>query len=187
MNLRPGRKKVEKDEERKKNKLLLAESELAASFSSVVSIGSDSQGDTSNPPRKPKRQKKRKKQRKEQYSEDATTENTEGEEVVERRKKKGRKKPKYQRVEEKEAEESQMMRDCVPGLLEEDDDGTKLKRIEKMQRKKKSKRKNETKKESYLKVKQTFTSSEYLQSSKKFCKKVKNLSDDLKKLMMTSL
>ncbi|KAK3927442.1 Protein CUSTOS [Frankliniella fusca] len=173
------------------------ETELAASFSSVVSIGSDSQADTSSLSHKCKRKKlKKKKRRKEQHSEDATTETTEVEDVIEERKKakkERRKKPKRLRVEEKKAEESDLKKDCVPGLIEEDDGiiTEKWKRREKRIKRKAKKREARLKDfkqpaEGFLKKKRSKSSRiSKRDSKKKITKKVLRLSEDLAKLMMT--
>ncbi|KAE8741133.1 hypothetical protein FOCC_FOCC013391 [Frankliniella occidentalis] len=172
------------------------ESELAASFSSVVSIGSDSQADTSSKHHKCKKKKlKKKKRRKEQHSEDATTETTEVEDVVEERKKakkERRKKPKRLRVEEKKAEESDLIRDCVPGLIEEED-GEMIEKWKRREKRIKRKAKREARAkdfkqpvDGFLKKKKNKSSRvSKRDSKKKITKKVLRLSEDLAKLMMT--
>ncbi|XP_034236743.1 defective in germ line development protein 3-like isoform X2 [Thrips palmi] len=155
------------------------ESELAASVSSMLSLGSDSQGDL--PKIKKKKMKKKKKRRKEQYSEDATTETTEVEDIVEERRKKV-KKAKRRRRDEKKAEEMAVIRECVPGLLEETEENVKCKECKK--KKKRMKVKGE---ESYFKKQKSrfkLSKSSKTISKKKMSKNVSLLSEDLAKLMM---
>lgn len=169
----------------KKKKAAHLESELAASVSSMLSLGSDSQGDVPVKMKK-KKMKKKKKRRKEQYSEDATTETTEVEDIVEERRKKV-KKPRRVREKERKAEKMAMIKECVPGLLDETEENDKCKECKK---KKKKKKRNKVKgEESFLKKQNSrfkLSKASKQITKKKMSKNVSRLSEDLAKLMMNS-
>ncbi|KAJ1523921.1 hypothetical protein ONE63_010471 [Megalurothrips usitatus] len=174
----------------RKDKPLHLESELAASFSSVVSIGSDSPGEVPSKRKKKRGKNERRRLKKEQYSEDAATETTEVEDAVEERKKKvkkSKKKSKRRRTEEKGEKGEVIMEEIsgVPSLPVLDED------VEPRKKKKKKKRKRDSDDDrrvhSFLRKK---GDSSLAISKKKICKKkmsrkVSHLAEDLSKLMVT--
>lgn len=167
------------------------ETELADSFSTAVCIGSDSPSDAPIKLKKSKKNKK-KKRKKEQYSEDATTETTEVEDIIEKKKKKVKKKkcPKKSKflraadmpgkTEELKTEKIQMI-DCIP---EFSNDGNNDSKRHKHKKKRKRGEKGQNA-ELFMKTGVSKLSKVKTESKKKLRKRIRHLSKDLAKLMMT--
>ena len=161
------------------------ESDLAASLSSIVSIGSDSQADTSIKSKKKCKKKKRKK--KEQHSEDATTETTEVEDIIDERRKKVKKgkKKKSKRLkieEEEEMGDLEIIKPPVPSPMTDGND----KEYKSNHKKKRKRKEKKSQKESYFKESKSRKVIRKHPCKKKLKKIVSHLSEDLAKLMVNS-